>query len=200
MDCQTYSHCFLPDKTLPLEVTDRREQTCEVLAMLHRWERICQMKPEPGINRSRPPRIILVDDEVFIFELVEHFIGNYFQKFSLLKFRNRDEAWRELSATAPDLLITDLRSDNIPLMPGAPVEDLGMSGFHLLSLLAAIRVKFPILVASGCLSVSGMEGLAKQCAGPDLRVSYLTKPFTEELFHRGLRKCLGPGTQPHLVV
>lgn len=70
-----------------------------------------------------------------------------------------------------------------------------MSGFDLLGLLAARQVKYPVLVISGCLSISGMEGLAKKCAGPNLNVSYLTKPLTSDLFYQGLSKCLGPS--PH---
>ena len=143
-------------------------------------------------QRQGKPRIVYIDDEECIQKIVEPVIRKYFNEVSLLKFRNRDEAWQELLRADPDLLITDLRNDNVPTFPGSTKENLGMSGFELLQLLAARQVKYPILVVSGCLSISGMEGIAKKCAGPNLNVSYLTKPFTAELFYQGLFKCLDP--------
>jgi CheY-like chemotaxis protein len=140
------------------------------------------------------PRIVLIDDEEWLQDMVELAIRGYFKDFSLFKFRNRNEGWQELLRADPDLLITDLRNDNVPTIPGSTKEDLGMSGFDLLGLLAARQVKYPVLVISGSLSISGMEGLAKKCAGPNLKVSYLTKPFTTELFYQGLLKCLGPNS------
>jgi CheY-like chemotaxis protein len=145
-------------------------------------------------KRGGIPKIILVDDEEWFQEYAELLIRKYCNDVSLLKFRNRDEAWQEITRANPDLLITDLRNDNIPGPYGPAMEDLGISGFEMLRLLAARKVIFPILVVSGSLSVSGMEGLAKQCAGSNLKTSYVTKPFTEELFFKGLRKCLGPSS------
>ena len=145
-------------------------------------------------ERQKKPRIVFIDDEEWLQELVEPVIRNYFNEASLLKFRNRDEAWQELLRTDPDLLITDLRNDNVPIRPGTTRENFGMSGFDLLRLLSARQVKYPILVVSGCLSISGLEGMAKKCAGPNLNVSYLTKPFTTDLFYKGLMKCLGPSS------
>jgi CheY-like chemotaxis protein len=92
----------------------------------------------------------------------------------------------------PDLLITDMRNDNVP----GRTTDFGMSGFELLRLLAKKGANYPILAISGCFSMSGFEGRAKQCAGPALRISFLTKPFTSELFRRALLKCLGSGDNP----
>ena len=153
------------------------------------------MKNELTTKHISNPRIIFIDDEEWLQQLVEPMIRKYFKEVTLLKFRNRNEAWQELVRADPDLLITDLRNDNVPTLPGSTKEDLGMSGFDLLGLLAARQVKYPVLVISGCLSISGMEGLAKKCAGPNLNVSYLTKPLTSDLFYQGLSKCLGPS--PH---
>jgi CheY-like chemotaxis protein len=134
----------------------------------------------------------VVDDEEWLWELVETLIRDWFKEVTLLKLRNRDEAWQELLRADPDLLITDMRNDNVPRQ----TENLGMGGFELLRLLAARRVKYPILAVSGCFSMSGLEGLAKQHAGPNLKVSYLTKPFTSDLFYQALLKCLGPSDNP----
>ena len=136
------------------------------------------------------PRIILIDDEEWFQAMVETIIRDSFKELTLLKFRNRDEAWLEMLKSEPDLLITDMRNDNTPTFFESK-ENLGMSGFDLLKLLADRQVKYPILAVSGCFSMSGLEGLAKKCAGSNLNVSYLTKPFTNELFHQALQKCLG---------
>jgi CheY-like chemotaxis protein len=149
-----------------------------------------------GNHRSDGPapakterRVVIVDDEEIILDLMETFVRDWSKEATILRYQNRDEAWQELQRRDPDLFITDIRSDNVPGRSG----DYGMSGFALLKLLAERLVKYPILVASGSFSMSGCEGLAKRCAGPHLNVSYLTKPFTIELFHQALRKCLGPG-------
>lgn len=109
----------------------------------------------------------------------------------ILKFQNRDHAWQELQRTDPDLLITDMRNDNVP----GRREHFGMSGFELLGRLAKIQVRYPVLAVSGCFSLSGLEGMAKQCASNRLKVAYLTKPFTKELFLQGLNKLLGTGPE-----
>jgi len=140
--------------------------------------------------RSKP-RIILVDDEEWFLDFAEMLIHKYYPEADLLKFTNRNEAWGELSGTEPDLLITDLLHENIPGRIEPAEGYARINGFEMLRLLAAKKVRYPILVISGCLSMSGMEGWAKQCAGPNLKTYYLTKPFTEDLFYMGLRKCLG---------
>jgi CheY-like chemotaxis protein len=103
-------------------------------------------------------------------------------------FQNRDTAWQELLRVAPDLLITDMRNDNVPGRTG----DFGMSGFELLRLLRQKRAAYPILVTSGTFSISGFEGRAKQQAGLDLKIAFLTKPFTRELFCQALFGLFGP--------
>ena len=136
-------------------------------------------------ERRTQPRIIIVDDEDIMLDMMEALVRDWCHEVAVLRFQNRDEAWQELLRCDPDLLITDMRSDNVPGRSG----DYGMSGFELLKLLAERLVKY--LVASGAFSMSGCEGLAKHCAGPHLNVSFLTKRFTRELFLQALRQCLG---------
>jgi CheY-like chemotaxis protein len=134
---------------------------------------------------AQKPRIVFVDDEDWIHPLVEKLIREWCVNATLLKFTNRDEAWNELLKHDPDLLITDMKSDNIP----GRTENFGINGFEMLRRLAARKVQYPILAVSGCFSVSGWEGYAKQCANQSLRVHYLTKPFDAALFHTALNKC-----------
>ena len=161
-------------------------------------------KAEPGAKRivsgmvtdtlvsviPPPRRIVLVDHEDCIWGFIEKLILHQFKNVIVQKFQDRHEAWQELLRKDPDLLITDMRNDSVPIAPGTQRENLGMSGFDMLKLLAARRVKYPILAASGCFSVNGWERYARSCAGKDLKVFYIAKPFTTELFHCALDTCL----------
>lgn len=138
-------------------------------------------------THQRYPRIVLVDDEDVIHEMVDIILRETLSAYTLVKFLNRDEALEELLRQPPDLLITDMLSTNVP----GRTEYFGMSGGELLQRLAERRVSYPILVVSGSFSISGWEAYAKQFARPHLNVSFLTKPYTVELFQLAVRKCLG---------
>lgn len=150
----------------------------------------------PGIRlqkprKSRPLRIVVVDDEDWPLEMVERLIQNWFSEVTVLTFQNRDEAWQELSRADPDLLITDMNNDNTPQYLNFGMR-FGMSGWKMLPLLAERKAKYPILVVSGSFLMEGVEDKARQCAGPDLNVSFLAKPFTTEQFNLELFKHFGP--------
>lgn len=133
------------------------------------------------------PRIVLVDDEDFVHEMVDLVLRETLSAYTLVNFLNRDEAWEELLRQPPDLLITDMLSTNVP----GRIEYFGMSGGELLQRLAERRVSYPILVVSGSFSISGWEAYAKRFARPHLNVSFLTKPYTVDLLQLAVRKCLG---------
>lgn len=140
-------------------------------------------------GQGRPPRIVFIDDEPVAGEVVEFFIQQSVRDVTLLRFENRDTAWGELQRADPDLLITDLNNDNIP----GRTEYLGMSGWKLLGLLRRRKVKYPVLVVSGCLSMPKRESVAREFAGPELNVSFMTKPFTGEFFQQEVSRLLNGG-------
>jgi CheY-like chemotaxis protein len=143
-------------------------------------------------DETRPFTIIHIDDEDWLLEMVGRMIraNQAFKNVIIKTFQNRDEAWRELFHNKdPDLLITDLRSDNVP----GRTEQFGMNGLEMLSVLAEMNVKYPVLVFSGSLSIEGYEGKAKQAAGNKLNVSFLKKPATSEQIYSELSKHLGLG-------
>ena len=145
---------------------------------------------DPGSSFKTPPtklRIVFSDDEDVMHHLVELAIRGWCEDFTLIKFLKHEDCWQELLRQDPDLLIMDMIKHNVP----GRTNCTDMDGFRLLGLLAARMVKFPILVISGSFSMSGFEGAAKQFAGRDLNVHYLTKPFSKELFHCALEACLG---------
>ena len=136
----------------------------------------------------RVPRIVLIEDEQVIAEMVETFLRQILPTITLLAFQNRDTAWEELQRADPDLLITDMNNHNIP----GRTEYMGMSGWELLPLLAKQEVKYPILVVSGSFSLPGMETQARQIAGPKLNASFLMKPFAPDIFQQEIVRLLSP--------
>ncbi len=134
--------------------------------------------------KTRPFRIVHVDDEDWLLEMVSSAIRTKFKTVIIDTFQNGDKAWEELRRADPDFLITDLLNNNIP----GRTESFGMNGYELLPLLAKRNVKYPILVLSGSLSREGYELRTRQLAGPNLNVSYLKKPFTQEQLYAELDK------------
>jgi len=117
---------------------------------------------------------------------MEWLIKPLLKEVTILSFQNRDTAWEELRRADPDLLITDMNNNNIPLR----TEYFGMSGWELLPLLTARAVKYPILVVSGSFLMSGVESQARARAGPELNITFMSKPFTPDFFQSEVRRML----------
>jgi CheY-like chemotaxis protein len=152
--------------------------------------------PQPKAAASsvteRQFRIIHVDDEDFVLDIVSSVIARQFKNVTVDRLQNGDEAWNTLSRQNPDLLITDLLNDNVPGRKG----DIKTSGFHLIARLAERNVKYPVLIVSGSLSNviqvdhadSKMEDYVKLLFGSRLSLSFLKKPFTTEQLVAALSK------------
>lgn len=129
-------------------------------------------KKEPS-SEACIRRIVVVDDEPMILELVETLALANFRNVTVQAFQDGEQAWQELLRADPDLLITDM------------CRPPGMSGWEMLPLLAQRKVKYPVLVMSGI----AKEKDVRQCTGPNLDVTFWTKPFplerlTQYLFDR----------------
>src|ERR1017187_6181866 len=124
-------------------------------------------------KKVRSFRIVHIDDEDWLLEMVGMAIRAKFKNVVIDTFQNGNKAWEELLRADPDLLITDLLNNNVPGRTGS----FGMNGYELLPLLAKKDVNYPILVLSGSLSREGYEFRTKQLAGPNLHVSLLKKPI-----------------------
>jgi response regulator RpfG family c-di-GMP phosphodiesterase len=126
-------------------------------------------------------RIVVLDDEPMFFDIYEHFIRKCYKDATVLKFNNGDQVWQELLRAEPDLLITD-------------INHLGLNGREMLPLLERKKVRFPILVVSG--NLTGKE--VQQYAGSELNVSFLSKPFDNEILTKLLETALKSprNTQP----
>ena len=152
------------------------------------WSPTTQSEVNPG-GPVRSPRIVIVDDEEFVGEMMELLVKGHFQEVTVLRFQNRDTAWQELQRAEPVLLITDMNNHNIP----GRTEYMGMSGWKLLPLLAERAVRYPILVVSGSFLLPGIESEARARAGRDLNITFMSKPFTAEFFQSEVRRILGGG-------
>ncbi len=126
------------------------------------------------VKKARPPRIVLLDDEEWLREMLEMAIRQCFKDANVLSFDDGDKAWEELLRVEPDLLITDIHH------PGRLYTG------KMLQLLAAKKVKFPVLVDSGLAN----EKELRRYVGSDLNFSLLRKPFTTEAFYHELLKHL----------
>jgi DNA-binding response OmpR family regulator len=124
-------------------------------------------------NKTSAPRIVLLDDEDCLREILEIAIQQCFKNATVRSFSDGDEALQELLHTPPDLLITD-------------INHLGLNGREMLPLLARKKVTFPILVTSGNLT----EKDVRQNAGTGLNVSFLAKPFKNADFSKFLETAL----------
>ena len=148
-------------------------------------------------SKARPLRIVHVDDENLLLEMVSKLVRAKFKDVVIDTFQNGDKAWEDLSRADPDLLITDLLNNNIPgRTQRLARSQFGMSGYELLPLLAQRNVDYPILVLSGSLSRDGYQVNARTVAGPYLRISFLKKPFTPEQLLAMLVNLLGRSATP----
>jgi DNA-binding response OmpR family regulator len=127
------------------------------------------------VKKARPPRIVLLEDEHWLREMLDLAIHQCFRDANVLSFDDGDKAWQELLRVEPDLFITDINH------PGK------LYAGEMLQSLAAKNVKFPILVHSGLAT----EEEVRQCGGFDLNLSFLKKPYTAEQFYAELSKHLG---------
>jgi len=181
---------FVPTKDTgthipPTLKTDRNDEFTTELEKARNIINYINNLPPPSPNDKI--NIVHIDDEEWLLEMVKDTFRNNpaFKNVTLRSFQNRDEAYSYMSKAAedypdsegyPDLLITDLFSDNLPLQ----TKYFGMNGLELLSKLAEDCVSFPILVFSGSLSNYEITLKAKQCAGEHLKLSFFRKPCTQE--------------------
>ncbi len=123
---------------------------------------------------QRKLKIVLVDDESWLREWLGSLIQAWFPEVRLSSFDEGYDAWNELSREAPDILITDM---NRP----------GLNGWKMLPMIAERKPNYHVLVHSG----GANESAVLKCAGPNLKVTFLSKPWQAEEFCRTLSILLG---------
>lgn len=130
--------------------------------------------------RTRPPRIVVVDDEDWLLEMLESSIRNKFKNVTIQTFQDSNEAWQELLRKDPDLLIT---RDKMP----------GLTGEDMVRRLVDKKVTYPIIVGGGW---PPTEEWVRKLADKKSNLTFLLYPFTMEQLYEKLSKYLGPSDNP----
>ncbi len=107
------------------------------------------------------PRIVVVDDDTELLQIIEAIFREVLKDISVATFQTGEAAIAELLRSPPDLLISDL------VRPA-------LDGYEMLQWLAQTRARYPILIISGNLPTN--EAKARRCVGPDLDVTFWSKP------------------------
>jgi len=133
-------------------------------------------------RRTRPLRIVMVNDEEGVLQSFETAIRYWFKDVTMLMFDNGAAALEELSQTDPDLLITD---DRMAVM----------GGDELCQRLLDRKVSYPIIVYSACepLEPEWVRALASR----GLNISFLHVPCDAE----GILKAIETALKiPHSIL
>jgi DNA-binding response OmpR family regulator len=136
------------------------------------------MSEAAAMPRPKKLRIVLVDDEWHMLQLLNLYITEWFEAAELLQFQNGTRAWEELSLREPDLLITDWRHP-------------GLDGGELVRKLAEKKSKVPVLM----ISASDTDCI-RELDGLGVKVVYLQKPFGVRQFWQVLNELVGPCDKP----
>jgi two-component system response regulator (stage 0 sporulation protein A) len=137
-----------------------------------------QAVPAP---RPKKLRIVLVDDEKYMLQLLETYLREWFDDLDLLPFQNGDTAWQALAQIVPDLLITDWRHP-------------GLDGGELLRKLAEQPVRPPVLMITAY-----DNDCVQEFAGSRLTINFLQKPFGVAQFWNAINSLVGPCDHPPII-
>jgi DNA-binding NtrC family response regulator len=128
---------------------------------------------------ARPLKIVHLDDEDPILNLVAVLLRHCLRQVLLYQFQHSPDAWRILSEAKPDLLITD------DIMHG----NRDWNGESIVRCLVERRVGYPILVTSAW---SETQEWVRQLEAECDNVSFLSAPYAPVEFYRELSRALGP--------
>jgi CheY-like chemotaxis protein len=129
----------------------------------------------PFSRRTRPPRIVMMNDLRSVLDWLEHVVRLWFKDATILTFTDEESAYQELMREDPDLFTTD-------------ICHRGMSVDEVLARLTERRVKFPIFVVSA--TADRFEEKVRLSCGPELNVSFWSLPITVERFGQAIAAAL----------
>lgn len=137
------------------------------------------------LRNGHPARIVHLDDEPFMHDIIETILQSHFADYVLIPCTTGDECWAEISRRKPDLLITDYAH------PGMRLETM-------LPMLRQNSLTFPIMLTSAFVSGSA-ELRERLLSQPALKITLLNKPFqVEELADCVVTCLLNPLVQAHV--
>jgi DNA-binding response OmpR family regulator len=136
------------------------------------------MSEAAAIPRAKKLRIVLVDDEWHMLQLLEIYLTEWFDEVELLRFQNGDRAWEELARVEADLLITDWRHP-------------GLDGGELVRKLAGKKSNTPVLMVS-----ASDTDCIQEIARLGVKITFLQKPFGVRDFWKVVNELVGPCDHP----
>ena len=139
-----------------------------------------RLKPQDRLiqwnaSLSRPLRIVQLDDEEPILNIVAVMLRRCFPNLLLYQFQKSPSAWRILTEAKPDLLITD------DIMHG----NRDWNGESIVRCLVERGVDYPILVLS---SWPPTQAWVQQVGADYGKLFFLCEPFAPSHFYRELGK------------
>ena len=132
------------------------------------------MSGDLSTPRQGTPRIVLLEDEPFLADMIESIIRAWDREVELTIFENGDDALGDLCRQEPDLFITDACHP-------------GMDGFAILRELARRSARFPVIWST---SPPG-DPIKEDKALCNLRLFVLPKPYSGDQFANKLNDILG---------
>ena len=114
--------------------------------------------PSSGSDRSRRRRVLIVDDEPIIAELISDCLASFPEPLDVVKAGNGRAALEAVERTRPDLVLLDI---NMPVM----------DGLETLKRLRVLHPRLPVLMITGSDGASVAAALAAGAFG------YLPKPM-----------------------
>jgi two-component system response regulator (stage 0 sporulation protein F) len=127
------------------------------------------------LSITRPPKIVIVEDEDCLLEMLGIMILDKHKSAIVQKFQDSNEAWQELLREDPDILIID---DKMP----------GLTGEDIVRRLIDRKAAYPIIVVSGW---GPTEEWARAYTDKKPNITFLGYPFTVEQLYESLSKYLG---------
>jgi len=126
-------------------------------------------------------RIVVLDDGDLVRELLKTLLQSMYQGIEIAEFADGDAAWAELSRQTPDLLITDY-------------EHPGMKCEELLTRLAGMKNRCPVVLDSGHSETRVLDEFAPTIPRLSLNVEFVAKPYSFKQMQAVLARHLGPPT------
>lgn len=132
---------------------------------------------------TRPLKIIIVNDEKFMLELLEMVLNQYFKKYvEILTFDDPEKAWEKLLETHPGLLITD------DIMPK-------LGGTEIIQRLANWQIAYPVIMTTA-FERAELLMQVQDCASRGLNIKLLNVPFDTETFTKTVEDSLKIPREP----
>lgn len=121
------------------------------------------------------PRIVIVNDEPCMVEMMEVLIHAWLKNAELLTFTDPEQAFKSLLQHDPDLLITD------DMMPK-------LNGHEIVERVVIRGASYPIIMTS---AYSPSREWVQEWVNLGVRISYFSQPFTVDGFKQEIAKHLG---------